>query len=146
MELVKKQFYDLTLDELYDILKLRVSVFVVEQNCPYPELDGKDRLAFHVFLTEDNELQAYLRVLNRGDAFDKVSLSRVIAAKRGCGLGARIVAEGIRAAKEQFSAEKIVVAAQSYAKGFYEKQGFRQTSEEFFEDGIPHIMMQMDCG
>lgn len=140
-----KKYHELTLDELYEILKLRVSIFVVEQNCPYQEIDDKDKCAYHVFITEEDHIQAYLRVLDQGISFAEVSLGRVIAVKRGCGLGAAILVEGIKVAKEKYHAKNIKIEAQTYAKGFYEKQGFQQVSEEFLEDGIPHIEMILNC-
>ena len=141
MEVKVKKYEELTLDELYAILRLRISVFVVEQNCPYQELDGKDRQAVHIFFEDEEGIEAYLRVLDRGAVFEEVSLGRVIAVKRRCGLGTRILAEGIRIARERFHAEKIRIEAQTYAKSLYEKQGFRQVSDEFLEDGIPHVQM-----
>ena len=141
MELQIKRFEDLTGDELYAILKLRVDVFVVEQRCPYPELDGLDRGALHVWLQDEDGIEAYLRVLDRGVKSPYVSIGRVIAAKRRMGLGTQIVQAGIKAAKEIYGAEAVYIEAQTYARGLYEKQGFRQISEEFSEDGIPHIKM-----
>lgn len=145
MNLEIKQFSELTLDELYDILRLRVSVFVVEQNCPYAELDGRDRGALHVFLADEEGIQAYLRVMDRGVASEHVAIGRVVAAKRRRGLGSRVLAAGIRAAQERFGAAQIWLEAQTYARTFYEKQGFVQISGEFLEDGIPHIEMLLDC-
>ena len=141
MELTGKHFSELTTEELFDIYKLRVSVFVVEQSCPYQEVDSADKTAYHIWLKEDGELLAYLRVLPRGVVREEVSLGRVIAVRRRCGLGRRILAAGIRTAVEQFGADCIVIEAQTYARGLYEKAGFVQTSEEFLEDGIPHIQM-----
>lgn len=141
MELTGKHFSELTTEELFDIYKLRVSVFVVEQNCPYQEVDSADKTAYHIWLKEDGELLAYLRVLPRGAVREEVSLGRVIAVRRRCGLGSRILAAGIRTAVERFGADCIVIEAQTYARGLYEKAGFVQTSEEFLEDGIPHIQM-----
>ena len=141
MELTGKHFSELTTEELFDIYKLRVSVFVVEQNCPYQEVDSADKTAYHIWLKEDGELLAYLRVLPRGVVREEVSLGRVIAVRRRCGLGSRILAAGIRTAVERFGADCIVIEAQTYARGPYEKAGFVQTSEEFLEDGIPHIQM-----
>ncbi|MCI8653776.1 MAG: GNAT family N-acetyltransferase [Angelakisella sp.] len=141
MELTGKHFSELTTEELFDIYKLRVSVFVVEQNCPYQEVDSADKTAYHIWLKEDGELLAYLRVLPRGVVREEVSLGRVIAVRRRCGLGSRILAAGIRTAVERFGADCIVIEAQTYARGLYEKAGFVQTSEEFLEDGIPHIQM-----
>lgn len=145
MELIVKKFKELTVGELYEILKLRASVFVVEQQCLYQDIDDKDPKAFHVFLKDESGLAAYLRVLNQGDFLNEVSIGRVIAVKRRCGMGSKIVAAGIQTAMEKFGAEKILVAAQSYAKGFYEQQGFLPVSEEFTEDGIPHLYMLYTC-
>ena len=141
MELSAKRFDELTNSELYDILKLRVNTFVVEQNCPYPELDDKDQDALHVFLRDQEGIQAYLRIMGRGVSSEYVSIGRVVAVKRRCGFGSRVLEEGIRLAKERFGAEKIYLEAQTYARTLYEKHGLRQISEEFLEDGIPHIKM-----
>lgn len=141
MELIVKRFEELTPEELYEILKIRVAVFVVEQNCPYQEIDGRDKQSFHVYLKDDDGIQAYLRVVDKGVSFDEVSIGRVIALKRRCGIGSRILAEGIKVAKNKLKAAAIRIEAQTYAKELYEKQGFRQVSEEFLEDGIPHVQM-----
>ena len=146
MELCVKRFDQLTLDELYDIMELRVAVFVVEQTCPYPEIDGRDKGAYHVFLRDEGGIQAYLRVLDRGVSFPEVSIGRVIAVKRRQGLGTEILRAGIRTAVEKFGADAIRIEAQTYARSLYEKQGFRQVSEEFLEDGIPHIQMLLRWG
>lgn len=141
MELIVKHFNDLSIDELFAIYKLRVSVFVVEQGCPYQEVDDADRAAYHVWLQDEGTIQAYLRVLPARAAFDEVSIGRVIAAKRRCGLGSRILRAGIQVAKEKFSASRIRIEAQVYAQKLYEKAGFVQVSKEFLEDGIPHVQM-----
>lgn len=141
MELTVKHFSQLTRDELFAIYKLRVAVFVVEQQCAYPEVDDADKTAYHLWLSDAGGIQAYLRVLPPHTTFDTASIGRVIAVKRRQGLGGRIVAEGIRAAREKFGAEAITIEAQTYARNLYEKAGFVQSSEEFLEDGIPHIQM-----
>ncbi|MEE1053620.1 MAG: GNAT family N-acetyltransferase [Acutalibacteraceae bacterium] len=141
MKLCVKRFNELTPDELYDILKLRVSVFVVEQNCPYMELDDLDKSALHIYLKDEDGIQAYLRVMDKSQEREYVSIGRVIAVKRRCGLGSKVLTEGIKQATEIFGAKEIYLEAQTYAKGLYEKQGFKQISEEFLEDGIPHIKM-----
>ena len=141
MTLHIKTFEELTTGELYDILRLRVNVFVVEQSCPYPELDGRDRQALHVFLTDGDGIQAYLRVMDAGVYCDRVAIGRVVAAKRRQGLGTVVLQAGIRAARERFGADAIQVEAQVYARAFYERQGFTAVSDEFLEDGIPHIRM-----
>ena len=144
MELCIKRFEELSVTELYEIIKLRESVFVVEQNCVYLDADGKDTKALHVFMKDKGGIQAYLRVLDRGVSFPDVSLGRVISMQRRSGLGSKLLRAGIHAAQEHFGAKRIVIEAQTYAKPFYEKQGFLQTSDEFLEDGIPHIQMTLD--
>lgn len=141
MELVIKRFEELTLEELYELMKLRVDIFVVEQNCAYHELDGADREAYHVFLRDGEGIEAYLRVVPAGVLFAETAIGRVAARKRRCGLATQLLAAGIRVAEEKLGAEKIKIEAQTYARGLYEKAGFIQTGEEFFEDGIPHIEM-----
>ena len=141
MELTVKRFDELDIFELYEILKLRVDVFVVEQNCPYPELDEKDKSAWHVYFREASEIIAYLRVLDPGVSFDTAAIGRVISARRRCGLGTKLMREGIRVVRERMNTDAIKIEAQTYARSFYEQLGFVQTSEEFLEDGIPHIEM-----
>lgn len=144
MELVVKHFSELSAEELFAIYKLRVSVFVVEQHCPYQEIDDADRVAYHIWLQDENGIEAYARVLPKGTTFPTVAIGRVIAVRRRCGLGSKIVSAAIHTAKEKFAAEQITIEAQVYARTLYEKAGFRQTSEEFLEDGIPHIQMKLD--
>lgn len=141
MELKVKTFAQLSNTELYAILKLRVDVFVVEQACPYPEIDGRDEGSLHVWLEQDGEILAYLRVLDRGVESEYVAIGRVIAARRRLGLGSEIMKAGIRVAQEHFHAEAIYLEGQVYAQGFYESLGFRQISEPYLEDNIPHIKM-----
>ena len=141
MELVVKRFAELTADELYEILRLRVDVFVVEQKCPYPEIDGRDRAAFHVWLRDENGIQAYLRVLEAGVSFPEVSIGRVVVRTRRRGLGTPILHAGLDVAAGRLHARRIRIEAQTYARSLYEKAGFRQDSAEFLEDGIPHIQM-----
>ena len=143
MTLKIKHFSELTAAELYRIIQARVAVFVVEQTCPYQELDGKDTDALHVWFEEDGEVCAYIRVLDKGVSYaDAASIGRVITLRRGTGLGARIMREGIRLAKERYGADRIRIGAQLYAKGFYEKCGFVQSGGEYDEDGITHIEME----
>ena len=141
METIVKQFNELTVGELYEILKLRVEVFVVEQTCAYQDLDDIDQEAYHVYLRSEEGIVAYLRVIDKDKRLDEVSIGRVISLKRRQGLGTKLMAEGIRVAKEKFGATKIKIGAQCYAKPFYEGCGFRQISGEYLEDGIPHIYM-----
>ncbi len=139
-----RRYEELTREELYAILRLRVAVFVVEQQCAYMELDNLDQGALHIWMEDGDGIAAYLRVLDRGAESEDVSIGRVISVRRRQGLGSLILAEGIKAAREHFGARKIYVEAQTYVKGLYEKQGFRQVSEEFLLDGIPHVKMILD--
>ncbi len=129
MELMIKHFTELSTDELYDIIQARVDIFVVEQKCPYRELDDKD---------------AYLRTLDKGVAFEEASVGRIITVRRGQGYGAVIMREGIKFALEKYNTNKLKIMAQHYAKGFYEKFGFVQCSDPFDDDGIEHIDMILE--
>ena len=135
MELHKKRFYELTLDELYGLLRIRTEVFVVEQNCVYQDMDYDDQQSIHLWLTEGEKIVALCRVCPAGTHMTEVSIGRVITAERGKGYGKRIMLDGIKAAKEYFGATMIDIEAQEYAKGF------RQSSDPFILDGIPHIRM-----
>lgn len=141
MELVIKHFDRLTTKELMEIYRLRVSVFVVEQNCPYQEIDGMDVYAYHMYLQDEEGIQAYLRVLPQNTLYEDASLGRVISVKRRCGLATRLLTEGIALAREKFGARRLVIGAQAYACPVYEKVGFVRTDYEYLEDGIPHVRM-----
>lgn len=139
METFVKTFHELNVDELYEILKLREDVFVIEQQCIYPDIDNLDQDSIHVFIKDEHEIIAYLRIIPSND----IRIGRVISKYRRKGIGTQLLKTGIQAAKEYFNADSIAIEAQTYAKSFYEKQGFIQTSEEFLEDGIPHIVMKL---
>ena len=136
MELICKHFSELTASELYEIYRLRVSVFVVEQNCAYQDVDEADRTAWHIWLQDEGGIAAYARVLAPGTVFPDVSIGRVTAVRR-------IVLAAIGAAKKHFGARRITIEAQSYVKTLYTALGFTQTGPEFLEDGIPHVPMQL---
>lgn len=142
MKLVTKTFDELTTAELYEIYKLRISVFVVEQNCPYQEIDDADKTAIHLWLQDEDGIQAYARALPPGAIFPEASIGRVIAAKRRSGLGTQIVSATIQTIKEKFHTQTIKIEAQTYVKSLYEKLGFTQISDQFLEDGIPHVLME----
>ena len=144
MEQVIKRFDELTVEELYEILRARAEVFVVEQNCAYQDLDDVDKEAYHVWLKEDEKLLAYLRVIDKGKRLDEVSIGRVISLKRREGIATKLMKIGVEVAKERFGAKVIKIGAQLYAKPFYEGCGFKQISGEYLEDGIPHIYMIYD--
>ena len=141
METIVKKFEELTLNELYEILRVRSDVFVVEQNCVYQDLDKVDLEAYHVYLQDGGEILAYLRVIDKGKRLDEVSIGRVISLRRRQGLGGKIMKAGIAVAKEKFQAKRIKIGAQAWAQPFYESVGFRRISDEYMEDGIPHVYM-----
>ena len=137
----KKLFRQLTTDELYELLRARSEVFVVEQNCVYQDLDGDDQEAIHLWLTQADKVVALARVCPAGTHMMEISIGRVITTERGKGYGRQIMLHAIDAAIEHFGASLIDIEAQEYAKGFYESVGFQQSSATFMLDGIPHIKM-----
>lgn len=139
MKTVIKSFKELTTQELFEIYKLRVSVFVVEQNCAYQEVDDADKAAYHICLYEDEKLMAYCRVFPKNET--QALIGRVIAVKRRCGLGTKVVSVAMETARENLGTKTIAVEAQTYAMPMYEKLGFVKCSEEYLEDGIPHVSM-----
>ena len=141
MTLHKKLFSELTVDELYELLRVRSEVFVMEQDCVYQDMDGDDQASVHLWLTEGDKVVALCRVCPAGTHMQEVSVGRVITTERGKGYGKKMMLEGIKTAREHFGAKRIDIEAQEYARGFYEQVGFRQSSEPFILDGIPHIRM-----
>lgn len=138
-----KRTDELTSKELINILKARVEVFVVEQNCPYQEVDDEDFDDLHVCLIEDNNLKAYTRIINKGE---KISFGRVLVVKkyRKQGLGEKIVAATIEEIKNRFPGKPIQIQAQAYLQKFYTQFGFKPISKVYLEDDIPHIDMLME--
>ena len=141
LRLHKKTFQELTTEELYELLRVRSEVFVVEQNCIYQDLDGDDQKAIHLWLTEADKVIALARVCPAGTHMQEISIGRVITTERGKGYGKQIMLHAIDAANEHFGATIIDIEAQEYARGFYESVGFKQSSASFMLDGIPHIKM-----
>ena len=162
----KKTFQELTTDELYELLRVRSEVFVVEQNCVYQDMDGDDQKSIHLWLTVADKIVsereqsdacinfaereqarpkvkivALARVCPAGTHMKEISIGRVITTERGKGYGQQIMLHAIDAAVEHFGATLIDIEAQEYAKGFYESVGFKQSSDTFMLDGIPHIKM-----
>lgn len=128
--------------ELYAVLKLRVDVFVVEQACPYPELDGKDADALHLRLLIDGETAAYARLWRPENGAPRIGRVLVSPDHRGKRLGEALMQEAIRACEAHFPGMPIELSAQSYLLQFYRSLGFSPASEEYVEDGIPHIDMR----
>ncbi|WP_437396095.1 GNAT family N-acetyltransferase [Flagellimonas lutimaris] len=143
MEVSVKTFDELITKELYQILRLRSAVFVVEQDCVYQDVDNKDQKALHVIGVKEGEIVAYTRIFKPGDYFDNVSIGRVVVAQdqRKYGLGKQIMQASLTAIKERFPNKPIEISAQSYLLKFYTELGFNVFGEEYLEDGIPHRRM-----
>ncbi|WP_406685292.1 GNAT family N-acetyltransferase [Seonamhaeicola sp. MEBiC1930] len=143
LEIKTKTFKELTKLDLYDLLQLRSEVFVVEQDCVYQDIDGKDQKAIHILGYNDEVLVAYTRIFKPGDYFDEASIGRVVVAKnkRHFKYGNTIMEASIKAVKTYFNENKIKISAQSYLIKFYTSIGFNSVGEEYLEDNIPHIAM-----
>ncbi|MEO1012278.1 MAG: GNAT family N-acetyltransferase [Bacteroidota bacterium] len=143
MQVHIKTFDQLTKEELYALLRLRSEVFVVEQDCVYQDLDGKDDKALHVLGKKEDILVAYTRIFDAGDYFSEASIGRVVVDKeeRKHRYGKEIMEASIRAVQHYFNTPTIVVSAQAYLIKFYGSLGFEQVGDGYLEDGIPHIRM-----
>lgn len=143
INILVKTYQDLSKDELYKILQLRSEVFVVEQDCVYQDIDGKDQKALHVLGLKKDELLAYSRVFKPGDYFNEAAIGRVVVIKpeRGKGYANTIMINSIKAIENIYKESTIKVSAQTYLRKFYNDLGFHQVGEEYLEDGIPHIAM-----
>jgi len=143
IDIVVKEFNELSAMELYGILQLRSEVFVVEQNCVYQDLDGKDPKALHVIGYNNKKVVAYTRVFKPNDYFKEASIGRVVVSKdqRKHKYGNEIMKASIKAIEEQFNKTKIVLSAQTYLKRFYNSLNFKEIGDVYLEDGIPHIKM-----
>lgn len=143
MEWTIKKFNELKVDEMYDICRERVNVFVVEQQCPYPELDGLDKQAWHLCLRTADDIAAYLRILPKGTAYKELSLGRIIVNRkyRKQGWGKELVKRGLQFVIEELSEDVVRIQAQAHLQKFYSGFGFKQISEIYLEDGIPHLDM-----
>jgi ElaA protein len=143
LNIVTKTFKELTTPELYEILQLRSEVFVVEQDCVYQDLDGKDQKSLHVIGFKDEKVIAYTRIFKPGFYFEEASIGRVVVAakQRKHKYGYAIMEASIKAVKEQYNETIIKISAQCYLKKFYNNLGFKEIGAEYLEDGIPHIAM-----
>jgi ElaA protein len=140
-----KKFNDLSIEELYAIMKLRNEVFVVEQNCVYQDADGKDNQSFHFCGWMDNKLIAYTRIIPAGISYTEASIGRVVThpKNRGKGLGKLLMKKSIEQTLITFNCNQIKISAQQYLLQFYESLGFVPCSATYLEDGIPHIEMML---
>ena len=140
---ILKPFAALTPNELYSILQLRNEVFIVEQNCPYQDMDNKDLKSWHLMGIKENKLLAYSRLLAPGISYSESSIGRIVSSPsvRKTGMGKKLLEESIEQIKNLFKTDTIRTGAQLYLKTFYESFGFVQEGEIYLEDNIPHIIM-----
>jgi len=143
LNIVIKPFNKLSILELYNLLQLRSEVFVVEQDCVYQDIDGKDQNALHVIGYKNDRIVSYTRLFKPGDYFKASSIGRVVVAKnqRQFKYGYDIMEASIKAIKTHFNVTEIKISAQCYLKKFYNNLEFFEVGEEYLEDGIPHIAM-----
>jgi ElaA protein len=143
MQTIIKTYNELTVDELYEILKLRSIVFVVEQNCVYQDIDDIDKRSYHIYMKEKDkpEIKVYLRVFEKDK--DTAQIGRVVTEKdsRRKGYASQLIEKGIEISKNEMKKTKVYLEGQVYAAKLYEKLGFKIISDEFLEDGIPHYKM-----
>jgi ElaA protein len=141
-----KRFETLSLNELYGLLQLRSEVFIVEQNCPYQDVDGKDQKALHLIGEFDEKIVAYARLFKPGDYFENASIGRVVIAQnyRDKKWGHNLMREAMAGIAAHFHTARITISAQLYLQKFYESHGFVTVGETYLEDDIPHIEMLAD--
>lgn len=143
MKTIAKTFEELSIHELHDVLQLRSKVFVVEQDCVYQDVDGKDPKALHVLGFVNDKIVAYTRCFPPGVYFDEAAIGRVVVAMeyRKLKLGHEIMRASMEAIKKYYRTENVKLSAQEHLRKFYETHGFHQVGEGYLEDGIPHIAM-----
>tara|TARA_B110000093_G_scaffold73611_1_gene79998 strand:+ start:547 stop:990 length:444 start_codon:yes stop_codon:yes gene_type:complete len=146
LEIYVKNYNELTIDELYGLLQLRSKVFVVEQDCVYQDIDGKDQISLHVIGKNNNIIVAYTRLFKEGDYFKEASIGRVVVDTnfRHFKYGSVIMKASITAIQNHFNTSEIKISAQLYLKDFYNSFGFKPIGNSYLEDGIPHIAMKID--
>ncbi|MCX8533272.1 GNAT family N-acetyltransferase [Chryseobacterium luquanense] len=138
-----KSFEEITTSELYEIIRARVDVFVVEQNCPYPDLDGYDQKAIHLWAEQDNSVLAYCRIFDKGIKYPETSIGRVLTTEeaRGKSLGKQLIQYAVETIENRFKTSEIRISAQDYLLKFYSDFGFQDTGKKYLEDNIPHTEM-----
>lgn len=143
MKFEVKTFESLTKEELYEILRLRAEIFIIEQNCVCLDPDGADYNCLHVFCKENGRVIAYSRIYDKVGEPETAKLGRVVNMYHGKGLGRKLMEKSIEVIKSR-NYKKVYIEAQKYAEGFYEKFGFKTVSDEFMLDDIPHIKMELN--
>ncbi len=144
MRFVAKDFSELSLTELYEILKARSQIFILEKNMHCQDIDGIDLEARHFFLEENGEIVAYLRAFYADASKSVVKIGRVLSITHGVGLGAEVMRRAMADIAESMNCRKLCLHSQKSAIGFYEKLGFSIVSEEFLEEGVIHVEMQLE--
>lgn len=137
-------FGELTTTELYEIIRSRSSVFLLEQGIICQDLDRVDYDSLHCFIEQDGEVVAYLRAFRKENSTDTVKIGRVLSLTHGIGLGTRIMTESVPKIKEAFNCKRITLNAQKHAQGFYERLGYSVVSGEFLEEGVVHVKMELE--
>ncbi len=140
MEFKVKTFKELTTDELYEILKSRTEVFLLEQKIICQDLDDMDKESLHCFFMDGKRVRAYLRAFKSGE--DSVLIGRVLTLEHKKGMGSHLMEKSMDEVKKYFKVKKICVHAQKQAEKFYEKMGFKTVSDEYLEEGVVHITME----
>ena len=143
MEFDIKAYRDLSLDEFHDLIALRIQVFVIEQDCPYQELDGKDKKGFHLIVKSNHKIIATTRILPAGVSYPEISIGRVVVDEnfRKLKLGHEIMRHSLDFIYKEFGNTPVKLSAQKHLEAYYEKHGFLSTGKEYLEDGIPHVEM-----
>ena len=143
LTVITKTFSELSIEELYAVLRLRSEVFVVEQDCVYQDIDNKDQKALHIIGSKNGKVVAYTRIFKPGDYFSKASIGRVVVTEneREFGYGHTILKYAIKVINDKLNEKTIKLSAQTYLQNFYKSHGFKKTGKEYLEDGIPHIAM-----
>ncbi len=138
-----KSFEEITTSELYEIIKARVDVFVVEQDCPYPDLDDYDQKALHLWAEQDQKVLAYCRIFNKGIKYPETSIGRVLTTEKGRGknFGKQLIQYAVETIENRFRTSEIRISAQDYLLRFYSGFGFEDTGKKYLEDNIPHTEM-----
>ena len=143
MDFFAKNFDELNTKELYEILKARAGIFLMEQNIHYQDMDGIDYRSLHCFLADNGKICAYLRAFYEDESCGVVKIGRVLTLQHGNGTGKELMSNSIQAIQQRMNCKEICMDAQKHAVGFYKKFGFKEVSDDFLEEGIVHVKMEL---